>query len=284
MKKISLLLGLLISIAVQTIQAQELQVVSFKRLDRDIYARTHERLDNNDVPCAVLRVSVANAEDYKFEGNIIGDVVYLPGEAIVYMTDRSRNITILSDRSGLVKYDFPERLEKSVTYELDLRLILPEDQKRKTLVMGEVGLHPSHTSFGAMVGIAAKHGAYLRFRGDFGSSSSDLECDDTGMLPTGEIPYYKEGVSNKARLSITGGYLYRFFRPLYGYVGAGYGYRTLTWETVDGESVKNTDHSTSGVAAEIGLIGKFKSFALSVGCQTINFKYMEMSAGIGIFF
>ena len=284
MKKTSLLIGLLLGLFVQTIQAQELQVMEFKKLDRDIYARTHERLDINEVPCAVVRVSVANAEDYQFEGNIIGDVIYLPGEAIVYMTNRTRKITIHSDRFGLMTYDFPERLEKSVTYELDLRLILPEDQKRRTLVMGEIGYHPSHTTFGAMVGVVAKHGAYLRFRSDFGSVSTDLECDDTGMLPTGETPYYKEGATSKGGLSITGGYLCRFFKPLYGYIGAGYGQRTLAWETIDGVFVKNTDHSASGVASEMGLIGKFKKAAISVGCHTINFKHVELSAGIGLFF
>lgn len=284
MKKTSLFIGLFLCLALQVIQAQELQVVGFKPLERDIYARTHERLDINEVPCAVVKVSVANSEDYKFDGNIIGDVIYQPGEAIVYMTHRTRKITIHSDRFGLLTYEFPLRLEKSVTYELDLKLIIPEDQKRRTLVMAEMGYHPSQTSFGAMVGVVAKHGAYLRFRSDFGSASADLECDDSGRLSTGEMPYYKEGASSKARLSVTGGYLCRIFKPLYGYVGAGYGQRTLAWETTDGELVKNTDHSASGIAAEIGVIGRFKKVGLSVGCQTVNFKYMELSAGVGFFF
>ena len=266
--------------------AQELQVKEFQRLDRDIYARTHVRLDLNETPCAVLRVSVADAQSFVFTGNIIGDVEYHPGEAIIYMTERSRNISIMSDKFGLLKYDFPERLEKQVVYKLDLKLILPEDQQRKTLVMAESAFHSSHTSFGAMVGIVAKHGAYLRFRSDFKSASTDLECDDTGALTDGGTgaPYYVEGSSKKSRFSLTGGYLYRFMKPLYGYVGAGYGSRTLAWETVGGEWAKNTDHSASGIAAEIGAIGRYKSWALSLGCQTINFKYMEMSVGVGFFF
>ena len=284
MKKTSLFIGLFLCCMLQIVQAQELQVVDFKMLERDIYARTHERLDLNETPCAVVKVSLANSEDYTFEGNIIGDVIYQSGEAIVYMTHRTRNITIHSDRFGLLTYEFPQRLEKSVTYELDLKLILPEDQKRRTLVMAEMGYHPSQTSFGVVVGVVAKHGAYLRIRSDFGSISSNLECDDSGQLPTGEIPYYKQGVINKARFSFTGGYMCRLFKPLYGYVGAGYGHRTLAWETIDDELVKNTDHSASGVAAEIGLIGNYKRCALSVGCQTINFKYLELSAGVGFFF
>lgn len=283
MKKISLLIGLLACL-LTSVNAQELQIMGFQKLDRDLYARTHQRLDINEEPCAVVRVSVANAEEYTFKGNVIGEVIYNPGEAIVYLTQGSRNITILSDRFGMMKYDFTEKLEKNATYKLELKLVLPEDQKRRTLVMAEAAFHPSQTSFGAMVGIVAKHGAYLRIRSDFGSASTDGECDDTGYLSTGELPYYKEGATSKARLSITGGYMYRFFKPLYGYVGAGYGQRTLAWETIDGQLIKNTDHSASGIAAEIGLIGNYKSFALSVGCQTVNFKYMEICAGIGLFF
>lgn len=268
-----------------TLMAQELKT-DFKRLDRDLMARTHQRLDLNGVPCALVRVSAADIESYTFEGNIIGTVDYASGEALVYMTQGSRNVTIKSNRLGTLKFEFPEKLEKQVVYKLDLKLVLAEDQKRKTLVMGEVGWHPSHTSFGVMVGIVARHGAYLRFRSDFASASADLECDDTGALTAGGTgtPYYIEGSTAKARLSVTGGYLCRIARPLYAYVGAGYGSRILTWETVEGEPVKNIDHSASGIAAEIGAIGRLGGFAISAGCQTVNFKYLELSVGIGFFF
>lgn len=268
------------------VQAQEL-VPTFSTLDRDMLARTQPRLDNNEVPCAIVRVSAKDIETYTFEGNIIGDVIYQSGEALVYMTKGSRNITIKNNKFGMMKYPFPiGKLDKQVVYKLDLKLILPEDQKRKTIVMLEGGFHPSQTSFGVMAGIVAKHGAYVRFRSDFGSTSTDLECDDTGALTSGGTgtPYYIEGSSAKSKLSITGGYLYRFMKPLYGYVGAGYGQRTLAWETVENEWVKNIDHSASGIAAEIGVIGQHKNFALSLGLQTINFKYMELGVGIGYIF
>jgi len=268
------------------VQAQEL-VPEFKVLDRDLLARTQPRLDNNEVPCAIVRVSAKDIETYTFEGNIIGDVIYQSGEALVYMTKGSRNIIIKSNKFGMMKYPFPiGKLDKQVVYKLDLKLILPEDQKRKTIVMLEGGFHPSQTSFGVMAGIVAKHGAYVRFRSDFGSASADLECDDTGALTSGGTgtPFYKDGATAKSKLSITGGYLYRFMKPLYGYVGAGYGQRTLAWETTDGELVKNTDHSASGLAFEIGAIGQYRNFALSLGLQTINFKYMELGVGVGYFF
>ena len=204
-----------------------------------------------------------------------------------------------SDRMPLQEYRI--RFEKDFFFPMDstitifagktssltfkMKSTIKPKEPRRTLVMAEVGYHPSQISFGAMVGIVSKNGAYLRFRSDFGSASTELECDDTGALANGTgTPYYKEGVTTKARMSITAGYLRQIIKPLYAYIGAGYGNRILAWETIDGELVKNTDHSTTGVAAELGAIGRLGQFAVSVGFQTVNFKYHELSAGIGFFF
>lgn len=205
-----------------------------------------------------------------------------------------------SDRMPLK--DYQVRVEKEFFFPMDSTIVITAGETssltfkmkstikpkepRRTLVMLEAGWHPSQTSFGAMVGFVAKNGAYVRFRSDFGSVSADLECDDTGALTGGGngTPYYKEGVTQKARMSVTAGYMRRIAKTLYAYIGAGYGSRTLAWETVEDELVKNTDHSVTGIAAEIGAIGRFGKFAVSVGCQTVNFKYMELSAGVGFFF
>ena len=40
----------------------------------------------------------------------------------------------------------------------------------------------------------------------------------------------------------------------------------------------------SGVAAELGVIGRLGKFALSVGFHTVNFKHHEAAVGIGIMF
>ena len=159
-------------------------------------------------------------------------------------------------------------------------------EPRRMLVMAEVGYHPSQLSYGGMIGFVRKNGAYVKFRSDFGSASADLECDDSGALTSGGegTPYYKEGVTQKARLSVTAGYLRQLWKPVYLYAGAGYGSRTLAWETVEGELVKNTDHSAGGVAAELGVIGRLGKFALSVGFHTVNFKHHEVTVGVGIIF
>ena len=236
-----LLLGFFVCMAIQSVNAQELEVAGFEQLMRDTYAQRNKRFDQNDGLCAVIRISAANAEEYSFEANqIVGDAVYKPGEIIVYMPQGAKVITIHSNSWGTKTITFAhedseiQRLEKGVTYRLELKVILPEDQQRRTLLMGNVGYHPAQTSFGAMVGMGAKHGVYMHIRTDFGSATTELQCDDSGaLLSSGKLPYYKEEVLHKARFSFTGGYLCRFSSAIYGYLGAGYGYRTLAWETVD---------------------------------------------------
>ena len=123
-----------------------------------------------------------------------------------------------SDRMPLQEYRI--RIEKDFFFPMDstvtifagktsslifkMKSTIKPKEPRRTLVMAEVGYHPSQFSFGAMVGIVSKNGAYLRFRSDFGSASTELECDDTGALSNGAgTPYYKESVTTKTRMSIT---------------------------------------------------------------------------------
>ena len=120
MKKFSLLFLCTILFA-STMQSQDV-TPKFEVLEFDLLARTKPRLDLNDIPCAVLRISAADIKGYAFEGNIIGDIVYGPGEAIIYMTNNSRTINIKSNSFGTLKYEFPERLRKQVVYKLSLKV------------------------------------------------------------------------------------------------------------------------------------------------------------------
>ena len=45
-----------------TLGAQELSVKSFETNTRDLAARSNPRLDNNDVPCALVKVHLASAD------------------------------------------------------------------------------------------------------------------------------------------------------------------------------------------------------------------------------
>ena len=47
---------------------------------------------------------------------------------------------------------------------------------------------------------------------------------------------------------------------------------------------RNIDSSYKGVAAEVDLMMKItNSVFISVGCNTVNFKYLDLNAGLGVF-
>lgn len=270
-------------------QAQELRVSAFQRMDRDLLARTQERLDLNDVPCAIVRVSVANAKDYTFEGNIIGDIIYKPGEALVYMTQGTRNITIKSDAFGTLKYEFTQKLEKQVVYKLALKLETPDHMKTRTMVMPVAGIGSS-ISYGLMVGVVKKWGWYLKAKYDFKNQETSGECTSAGTDLQG-TPMWFTGETASSRLAITTGAMLRVAKPLYLYMGAGYGYKKLAWEMAEGEAgthsdrwAENKDETATGVEADLGLVFRANNFAFTAGVQSNSFKYFEATVGLGIMF
>lgn len=266
-----------------SLNAQDLKAY-FKKTPDDLIARTHERLDLNEVPCAVVRVSAANIYTYTFEGNIIGEVVYESGEALVYLTEGSRYITVKSNEFGMMTVDFPDKLEKQMAYKLDLKVILAEDQKTRTLVMPVIGLGET-MSYGAMVGVVKKTGVYAKVKYNFQSLDNNYECNDQGVIAgTDNYNSWFTGENKIARFAVTAGLLQRLWKPAYLYVGAGYGYKRLGWELDSGEWAENTDKTCKGIEAEVGGIYRIKNFALSAGVQTNSFKYWEATLGIGIMF
>ena len=287
MKKLVMMFAMLAM--VMLVQAQELKVSAFQRMDRDLLARTQERLDLNDEPCAIVRVSVANAKNYAFECNVIGDVVYKPGEAIVYMSQGSRNITIKSDEFGSLKYEFTQKLEKQVMYKLELRLETPDSKKTRTMVM-PVGGIGSTISYGLMVGVVKKWGWYLKAKYDFKSQETEAECTSLGTNTQG-TPMWFTGETASTRMAVTTGVMRRLAKPLYLYLGAGFGYKNLAWEMADGVSgtnsdkwAENVDESYSGIEADLGLVLRTGNVAFTAGVQSNSFKYFEATVGVGIMF
>ena len=281
MRKALMLCGLLLGMFA-SLQAQDLQT-SFERLERDLYARTHERLDLNDVPCAVLRVSVSNAKDFTFSGNIIGDVIYHPGEAIIYMTNKSRKIHITSDKFGSMDLEFPERLEKQVVYRLTMKVIVPEAKKTRTLVMPLAGLGEV-PSVGIMLGIVKKWGGYVKIKSNFSSQSTSLVCNDQGYIEGTNDQAWLTGKSASSRFALTGGVLYRVVLPFYLYAGGGFGSKKQAWEMPNDTWAEVSDASTEGFEAELGGIYRFKNYAVSAGVQTNQFKYWEATLGVAFMF
>ena len=282
MNKQQTLLFLLLLCLFTLCHAQEVKVKEFQRLNRDLLARTQERLDLNDDPCAVVRVSIADVKSYKFEGNIIGDVIYRPGEAIIYMSQGSRNLTVTSDKFGTLRYEFPERLVKQVVYKLSLKYEASDAKKLRTLIAPVAGVG-SNFSPGIMLGVVKKTGWYFKAKYDFKSVTADIECDEGGMNPDGNA-LWLTGEKKTSRLALTTGLMLRLGTSFYLYGGGGYGYRKMVWETADGLWAECTDQSYKGAEADLGCILRAKSVAFIAGVQSNSFKYFEATVGVGFLF
>lgn len=72
--------------------AQEIKVKLMEYLPNDLAARTHPRPDVNGVNCALIRVVVPAVKDMKFDGWVVGDCTYQPGEYQVYVPEGAKKI------------------------------------------------------------------------------------------------------------------------------------------------------------------------------------------------
>lgn len=118
--------------------------------------------------------------------------------------------------------------------------------------------------------------------------ASDYHADVDGCLLDGDlagyIPFYS-GRRAYNRLSATLGGVCRMGIPLFICVGAGYGYRTETWELMNkqwAETAKSLGHSAVVEAGLMGQIGNFTllaGYTLFIGQQ--NRLYHEAKVGIG---
>lgn len=92
----------------------------------DLTASTNARLDFNNVPCAVVKVTL-HSPGVAFEGNVVGEPVFRTNEYWVYLTDGTKflNIKYPSAKSLMVKfadYGF-ESVKSKNTYVPDIDVL-----------------------------------------------------------------------------------------------------------------------------------------------------------------
>lgn len=152
--------------------------------------------------------------------------------------------------------------------------------------------------FGLTVGgVKSRFGWYVRFRTNMEFNDFEGECQGSGEL-VGTLPndqaYRFIDEQKKNSYSGTVGMLVKCTSWLYTSVGLGYGSRELLYEyaTIDNADYRNEtrywakhlDHSYSGLAVEADVMLKFGPVFLSAGCNTLNFEFVDLNAGIGFFF
>ena len=146
--------------------------------------------------------------------------------------------------------------------------------------------------YGLTVGGVAKHaGWYVRFKTNMKFQSYEQGKTIADFSEGASYRYLQKEANTYAA---TAGAVIKWNSWLLTSVGLGYGVHDLIYqyETISHENIqevsqmwcKQTDDSFNGIAGELDMMVKLGSFFVSAGCNTINFKYIDLNAGIGLFF
>lgn len=141
-------------------------------------------------------------------------------------------------------------------------------------------ISPQH-SYGFTLGKVKKVGWYVSVMSNFNfeALSYNYTCDKAGSS-SGGVNYFS-GRTAKTRYSVIAGVIVKVSKPVCMKIGAGYGNRTLSWETINNMLVKNTGYSYSGIDANIGFMVLLGKLTASIDFVSTNFKSFETKLGIG---
>lgn len=170
---------------------------------------------------------------------------------------------------------------------------LEAPRKKKERMQFFVGYSFSPTApYGLTVGgVGHRVGWYARFKTNMSFQNYEKNKTITDFTSNASYQY----IGKKANTyTATAGVIVKCTPWLYTSVGAGYGnhdliYRFKTYDFDDYTRQKEVwcrqnQDSFKGVAAEVDFMVKIGRVFVSAGCHTINFKYMDLNAGLGIFF
>lgn len=304
-----LLIALLYSVcALAQTDSTVFKVVSFRKLDWDLDARSnYPMIDQNGRKAALIKVVIPD-NNFDFDVGIMGVVGVKQeiGETWVYVPEGVRKITIRHKNYGIIRdYRFDIPIESATVYEMTLEAHRPLESK--VVVRDSIVYVPTPASAteapkrkpvgaSALVTVGApdfsagimlawqkdRTGAYLKFRSNFTSSSSTYTCRADGTSGDGYI--WTSGQSRTSRMSLTAGGMLKLHNRLSACAGAGYGWRTLTWEDVDSNWAEVEDFSTRGLAADLGVLFKFSRISVYAGLSTVNFRRFDAEIGLGVNF
>lgn len=147
-------------------------------------------------------------------------------------------------------------------------------------------------------GVWNRIGWYVRFKTNFSFADHTLDCNDKSEILTESLSMYSTQFDTSRKMKTnsftgTGGVVAGLASWLYLSAGLGYGERgllcpfTLTKHDSGSQTqvwCYNIDSSYKGIAAECDLMVRLGHFFVSAGANTINFKYVDLNAGLGYFF
>lgn len=158
--EVSLIVTLLFSLCYSMISAQDIIVKSMELSLRDASASTMSRVDENGVPCSLLKVATINA-NVQFTGNVVGDVENKTNEYWVYLKSGSEKITISSPSFSPITVLFSdyeiEALLSKRTYNMTLVFNTTKNDVKPQLSYSECLIEAQSGSPSAIVNLGKCH-------------------------------------------------------------------------------------------------------------------------------
>ncbi len=109
-----------LTVCCTALSAQDIKVKMMEALPNDLAARTHPRPDANGVNCALIRVVVPAVKDMKFDGWVVGDCAYQPGEYQVYVPEGAKKIKFRHENYAPGEIVFTMPIESQCVYKVVL--------------------------------------------------------------------------------------------------------------------------------------------------------------------
>ena len=276
MKTIAKILIVVLSLAVQVLKAQELEIQSFKRSVTDIIAKKDQRLDMNGDFCALVKVQIVDEIDH-VDGNVMGEIVNRGSEKWVYFSQGTKEFRIVPKNYQpvhIVCNDYGiNGLRSKRVYVLKLKgndntvvvvdtVIVEREKEVEKIVIQE-----KKTRFNVYLQPAAQAGTMMGFGGNIGFyvSNFNVEAYVTSTMGKESVNLISNGSSStiaKADMSglqIGGKVGYDFKVSSIIHVVPQVGLGSL--------SVKGGDISTSVMCASVGVRVEFglgKNFGISL--------------------
>jgi hypothetical protein len=183
-------------------------------------------------------------------------------------------------------------LEGDVVFDVKARVI--EEKIPKEFMVSFLG--SLDAPLGLTVGQLGKTGWYVSAKTSMIFNGASYTYGGEAWDPGFESAQYYEfnDTENTRRLSITGGLTWQLGRKFFIFTGGGYGMKEHLWQMelydydtgskTGEEYVKQPDYSYAGAELEAGFILRLGSFLLEGGATTVNFKYTNVTVGVGFAF
>ncbi|MDD4515074.1 hypothetical protein [Massilibacteroides sp.] len=145
--------------------------------------------------------------------------------------------------------------------------------------------------FGLTFGSVGKTmGWYARIKSNLSFTGYDRDTNNQGLSDVDSQFRFEKSKIN-AHIG-TAGVIFKWSDQIHSSIGLGYGVRELLWyysiydddkKSSEGWS-KNVEASHKGLVTELDVIWSFGSMFISVGGHSVNFKYVDLNAGVGVYF